>query len=596
MRGSPTECRPSPQAAVEASYEGGKSEKFRNDGCRRLFTLPVAVLYFSFFIFHFSFASPQSPDSLTIYYTDGVRLSASGEASAALEKFEHALKIEPDHDPSLFEAANILSAAGDLPEALEYSSRAAALDPENRWYRGQKARLLVYLERFDEALPLFESMVGDASGFDPDNYRMLSLLYYQLGRTDDALSALDEAEVRMGPNGDITELKRSILIDAGRIEEAVAVTEKYVSQTPYDEDNRLVLAEMYSYEGRDSLQMETLKEVVAINPDNAGALIDLADLYLRKGQAGLYFATVKQLFLLDGVEVEDKIEHFEKLTRSPAFYRNNYRDINDLALVLVTHYPANSRVVELYADHAVRSGDAEGALAMLKTRLKEPEPALSTFLKTIEIEAWLKRPDSVALYSDRALTLYPAEQRIYMLRSGALQFMGRMKEARKTLDRALKVATADSVRSEIYGARGTLWHEEGKDKKAFADYEKALIYNPGNALVLNNYAYYLAVEGRELDRALGMASRAVKIQENFATYLDTYAWVLYKQGDYAGAKKVMQQALPLDRDGSAELLIHYGDILWALGDEFMASTYWKRAREAGYEPAAEIEERLSRIK
>ena len=79
------------------------------------------------------------------------------------------------------------------------------------------------------------------------------------------------------------------------------------------------------------------------------------------------------------------------------------------------------------------------------------------------------------------------------------------------------------------------------------------------------------------------------------TYLDTYAWVLYKTGDYAEARKVMQQALPLDREQSPELLIHYGDILWALGEEFMASVYWKKARDAGWEPVAEIEERLARI-
>lgn len=552
------------------------------------------------FLFSFSALSAQqkmlSIDSLTVWYTDGVRLSAEGEAAASLERFERVLEKNPDHDPSLYEAAGALSSMGDLSKALEYSARAAELDPDNRWYRGQRARLLVYLGRLDEALPLFESMVGDPRGFDPDNYRVLSLLYNEKGRTDDALATLDSAEVRMGPTPELTELRRGLLVGAGRVEEAVAVTEKYIAHTPYDEANRLVLAEMYAYQGRDSLQMETLKEIIAINPDNVGALVALADLYAEKGQASLYFATLRQLFLLDEVPLGDKIEQFERLTRNIAFYRQHFPEISNLALVLVTRNPGEPAAVELYADHAVRSGDAEGALAVLKTQLQKPGTPLSTFLKTIEIEAWLKRPDSVALYSDRALALYPSEQQIYLLRSGALQFMGRKKEARKTLDRALKVAATDSLRSEIYGQRGTLWHEEGDDRKAFADYEKALRYNADNALVLNNYAYYLAVRGRELDRALGMASRAVRLQENYATYLDTYAWVLYRLGNYAEAKKVMQQALPLDRDNSPELLIHYGDILYALGDNFLASVYWKRARDAGYEPAGDIEERLSRIK
>ncbi|MDR0908005.1 MAG: tetratricopeptide repeat protein, partial [Rikenellaceae bacterium] len=132
-------------------------------------------------------------------------------------------------------------------------------------------------------------------------------------------------------------------------------------------------------------------------------------------------------------------------------------------------------------------------------------------------------------------------------------------------------------------------------KKAFKAYDKALVYNPDNDNVLNNYAYFLAEKGVRLEKAFEMASRAVALVKNSATYLDTYAWVLYKLERYAEARVVMKRALPLDRDGSAELLAHYGDILFALGENFLASDYWKRAREAGYDEA-KIAERLAKIK
>ncbi len=569
---------------------------------------------FSSFIFHLSllivpvsvFAQAPPADSLariypepmlpTVYYTEGVKLAAEGNLTDALEMFTEALNLEPDYDPALYETANVLMETGDMPKALEYSLRASELDPANIWYRGQAARLLVYLERFDEALPLFESMLGDSRSFDPDNYRILSLLYHQQGRMDDAIATLDSADMRMGRTSEITELKRGILLEAGKVDEAVAVTEAYIAATPYDEENRLVLSDIYAYQGRDSLQMVMLKEVLAVNPDNPVALASMADYYLDKGQTSLYFATLKQIFLLPEVPVGEKVDYFGKLTRNVSFYRQNFNDINDLALVLVTRYPGNPEVVELYATHMRRSGDTEGALALLKTQLENPEVPLSTFLHIIEIEAYLQRPDSVAFYSDRALAHYPGEMDIYMLKSGALQYMERHKEARKVLEQSLKIAETDSLRSMVYGSIGTVWHEEGNMKKTFSNYEKALKYDRNNILVLNNYAYFLALEERDLDRALGMASRAIKLQENSATYLDTYAWVLYKLGNYAEAKKVMQQALPLDSTGgSPELLIHYGDILYALGDSFMASVYWKRAREAGYEPVSDIEERLSRV-
>jgi Tfp pilus assembly protein PilF len=345
----------------------------------------------------------------------------------------------------------------------------------------------------------------------------------------------------------------------------------------------------------------TLKQVVEINPDNVRALEALAELYRSRGETALFFATLKQLFTLPEVELERKIERFEALALNTNFYRAHFFEMGELASTIVTTHRGAAEAVELYADHAVRSGDPDGALTILKGFLtpaggSEKAPPKSLFLKAIEIEAYLERPDSVALWSDRALKSYPAQIDIYMLRSGALQYLKRPKEAQKTLKQALRVATTDSLRSEVWGAIGTLWHEVGNNKKTFAAYEKALVFSANNALVLNNYAYFLALEGRDLDRALGMAQRAVRLQENFASYLDTYAWVLYKIGDYAEARRVMQQALPLDRDNSAELLMHYGDILWALDEKFMASVYWKRARDAGWEPVAEIEERLARIK
>lgn len=542
-----------------------------------------------------TFEQLYEPEFLpTVYYTEGVKLEAEENYTEALEMFVKATSLDPDHAPSLYETANIMMMLGDLDKALEYSTRAAALDPDNIWYRGQMARLLVYRERYDEALPLFESMLGRSHLFDPDNYRILSVLYHKQGRVDDAIAILDSAEVRLGRSPEAINLKRSILIDAGRVDEAVAVTEAYVAATPYDEENRLVLADLYGYLHKDSMQVAMLREVLEVNPDNVTALVNLSDYYLDRGSTGLYLATLKQLFLLDEVPLKSKLDYLRGLmARRLTFYRHHFAEVNDLALTLVTHYPGDPEVMKLYADHMIGSGDIEGALTMFKTLLDRPDPQLEDYLQVIDIEAYLKRQDSVALYSDRALARFPCEHRIYMMKSGALQHMGRTKEARKVLEKALKTAGADSLRSEVLGSLGTLWHEDGNLKKTYDYYEKALKYDPNNHHVLNNYAYFLAVEGKQLDRALGMASRAVKLQENSPTYLDTYAWVLYRQGNYAEAKKIMQQALPLDRSNSPELLIHYGDILRVLGENFMASVYWKRARDAGYEPVSAIEERLS---
>ncbi len=126
-------------------------------------------------------------------------------------------------------------------------------------------------------------------------------------------------------------------------------------------------------------------------------------------------------------------------------------------------------------------------------------------------------------------------------------------------------------------------------------YEHSLRYNAENALVLNNYAYFLSLAGERLDEALRMAELAVRLSGSNPTYLDTQAWVLYRSGRYAEAKKIMQQAIALDGRESAELLVHYGDILLALDEKFLAETFWRKALEKGYD-ADQIERRIDGLR
>lgn len=141
------------------------------------------------------------------------------------------------------------------------------------------------------------------------------------------------------------------------------------------------------------------------------------------------------------------------------------------------------------------------------------------------------------------------------------------------------------MRSQYLGYIGDIYHEMGKEQMCFRAYYDALLYDDNNIPVLNNYAYYLSLTGRGLDKALTMAHLAMSLDKSNATYIDTCAWVLYKMGRYEEAKKLMLRALSLDGQRDADLLAHYGDILWALGEKFMAETYWKKAIDKGYDKA-----------
>jgi tetratricopeptide (TPR) repeat protein len=114
-------------------------------------------------------------------------------------------------------------------------------------------------------------------------------------------------------------------------------------------------------------------------------------------------------------------------------------------------------------------------------------------------------------------------------------------------------------------------------------------------MVLNNYAYFMSEETDDaelLEKAMKMSARAIHLEKGNATYIDTFAWILYKLDRLEQARTHMRQALSLDKTKSAELPLHYGDILFALNERFMAETYWKRALEMGADKEA-IEKRLA---
>jgi tetratricopeptide (TPR) repeat protein len=96
---------------------------------------------------------------------------------------------------------------------------------------------------------------------------------------------------------------------------------------------------------------------------------------------------------------------------------------------------------------------------------------------------------------------------------------------------------------------------------------------------MNNYAYYLSLEGQHLDKAERMISKVIEFEPFEPTYLDTYAWVLFKRERYFEAIFVMEQALNNSKEPSGTLYEHYGDILYKNGQTEKALEYWKKAVE-----------------
>ena len=139
----------------------------------------------------------------------------------------------------------------------------------------------------------------------------------------------------------------------------------------------------------------------------------------------------------------------------------------------------------------------------------------------------------------------------------------------------------NALLAEFYTYLGNSYYAKKSYKDAYIAYDKVLDIDPKNALVLNNYAYYLSLQGEELDKAEKMAKKAVDISPDTSSYLDTYGWVFYKEAKYTDAETWIKKALDKGGSSNAAILEHYGDVQYRLGNADTALDYWKKAKEKG---------------
>ena len=533
-------------------------------------------------------------DSLraTFLYIDGLKaLMTDSVPDRATEIFERVLELDSLHAPSMYQLAMLAVEQDSIARATELSRKALEVDSTDVWYRIAYGRTLLISGRLNEALPELKRITANAPT-NPENYRLMAALYSELKMPFSAIEVLDSAEMRAGLYPELHLHKCALLASVGQLDRARTELERYRAGNPYDVQAGLMLASVYGYIHRDSLHAATLRDVLTIDPSNGEALMRLYDFYRREGNEQEFVQAAVEMMWSSDIGFDTKHEIVMELTSDAEFCKKHFAAITELTHALVTQYPDEYRAVELHAIFTMTTGNIHGGANRIKEYFrKHPDNASALELIT-NYEAVSDRFDSVRYYYCLHREALPESVEPLIMLSALEQHLGNNPEAHKFLKQALRVAADnDSLRSSVMGMQADMLYNEGKKAKAYKLYRRALDINPDNCSVLNNYAYFLSLDSADLVRAETMAARAVSIASTNATYLDTYAWVLFKRGETERALKVIKQAVSLDSSGSSELLLHYGDILYATGERFMARMYWRRALNAGHDPT-EIEQRL----
>lgn len=562
----------------------------------------------------------EIPDSLqSLYrYTDALkRQLIYNDTTAARKLFEQAVE-GGEYAPALYELARARIDRNDAAAAIDNARRAYESDTMNRWYAALYAQALVMTGQMDEALPLFQRLMRIDRN-NADYYRIVALIYQQRRQPFSAIAILDSADLRFGKIAYLSELKRNLLISTGQMDRAIDEARQNVEAAPYDQMNVLSLGETYAAAGKDSLARVTLQQALKMDSTNIEVLSVYADFCSHQRQMHEYLRTLNILYAQTGYPLKRKVDMFNQMVQDRKFYTDHFFALGSMAQTLILHYPDEKSVIDLYANHLIAGGQMDLALDLFKQHLDDEPPQMDFYMAVIDIEEYKQRTDSLEHYLQRAMEQFP-DDAVFQIRKANRQYVkGDLHGAIATFVEAQNYAQSDSLKGELWGYIGDAYHAiadravlkrmkadtvspypikmsyNAAMKRCYEAYDKALELWSDNVMVLNNYAYFLSEQGSELERAERMSARAIAIEQNNSTYLDTYAWILYRLGRLDEARTYMRQALSLDRTGSAELPLHYGDILFALGENFMAETYWRKALEAGA-TSSRIEKRIELTK
>ena len=534
------------------------------------------------------------PDSLRRSYrhSDAVqRLAIHGDTISAQQIWRELLEDDDSYAPALYHLSLTLRRRSD--EALEYARRAYVADSTNKWYVQNYGTQLLSSDRYDEALPVYRRLLK-LDKQDLTAYYGLAYLYHINDMPYSAISILDSADMRLGRNSHTSSLKQRLLFETRQLDRAIDEGERIINELPYDVDAHVSLAYAYFAADKDSMAINTLEQALKIDSTNVQTLCMLSSSYAQLGDLQRMFSYDAMLFGADGMTADEKVQYIESYTSDIKFYVANYLSVGKLIQVLAFKYPTHRGVIDLYATHLLMADEDQQAVDYLRRHLKDDTVRPVDYISVVQLEHLLQLEDVMFEDLSEALRRYPTDFSVISFAGYIYSDKGLLREAVDMFKRGIDVAQNDEQISLSWGYIGDAYHEAGNDKRAFAAYDKALRYNPDNQLVLNNYAYFLSLTNRDLERALIMSQRAVYLEPDNYSYLDTNAWILHCLGRSDEAKVMMRQALSLSSQRDPDILAHYGDILWALGEEFLAETYWEKAVDNGYD-AELMEERRSKL-
>lgn len=521
-----------------------------------------------------------------MYYYEAVKQQISGNYDAAYDLLEHCIGINPNAAEAYFMLSFYDGILKGDSAAFADVKKASELNPSNNAYLERIGVGYVSMGNLDEAIKAYEKLSRN-SPERSDVLDFLAQLYSRQKDYDKMLDVLNRMEALEGASEDLTLAKMRVYSLQGKKEEEYNELKNMSEKHPNDMNYRVMLGNWLLQNGRPDEAGKLYLEVLQAEPENIMARMSMIDYYRTSGQAMRADSLQEVMLVSPKTPVDGKMALMRQVVADNEKNGADSTLVIDLFKKILKEPQETSDMAQLYAAYLTLKKMPQDSISkVLETVLAISPDNVAARLQLIQAE-WNKQDfDRVIELSNQALDYSPDELAFYY-------FLGFAYIQKDDDDSALEVLrrgvsqindqSNPSLVSDFYAIMGDILHDKGDDKGAYAAYDSCLQWKDDNYGCLNNYAYYLSVENKDLDKAAQMSYRTVQAEPDNSTFLDTYAWILFMQKKYAEALQYIDMAVKNDTTKSAVIIEHAGDIHAVNGDIDGAVKYWNEALKAGAE-------------
>ena len=516
-----------------------------------------------------------------IHFFNAIKAKSLEDYDKALEGFAECIMIDNKNSVPFYESAMINAKSNNYIVAVEQIKKALEIDKKNKSY------LLCYAEMLFKKQDFFNSAIQYKKliALDPGNeelYFKLSEVYIYGNKFKKAIQVYDDLEKYKGVDKMFSMQKHKIYREINDINGAIYELNKILLLFPEDLQVIEILAELYLLNDDKEKAFKLFEKIAAISPNNGRIHLTLADYYRENGDNEKSYNELKLAFKSIDLNIDTKIRilasYFQLITIDKEMANQAY----ELSEILVKQNPENIKARVIFADILYANNKYQEAKEQYLMILEKDKSKNQIWNQILFIQAEQNDFEGMLKNSKEALEYFPLDPLFYYFNGVSNKWFENYENALHSLETGVEFVIDNSnLLLEFYSSLADIYHTQKKHKLSDEYYEKALDIDSENAMILNNYAYYLSVRKNKLEKAKEMSFKSNQIEKDNGTYQDTYAWVLYQLKEYNKARDWLLKALSNGGDESAVIIEHYGDVLYQLGEKKEAIDQWLKAKKIG---------------